>query len=90
MAMTDIKIDQTDIDSVAVHTSVSGSRLTGTVLQNKQVFDAYPDMLAEHFNALCDYVETQTPEGDAGLSYTQTEIATMCEILGVTESQLTL
>ena len=89
-AMTDIIIDQTDIDAVAVSTSVSGDRLTGTVLQNKQVFDAYPAMVKDHFNDLCEYVNTQTPTGDAGLSYTQTEIAVFTNALSCTEADLTL
>lgn len=90
MAMTDIKINQTDIDDVAVHVSVTGDRLSGTVLQNKEVFDKFPQMVADHFNDLCDYIETISPEGDAGLSYTATEIAFMCGILGCAESDITL
>lgn len=90
MAIADIKINQTDIDDVAVHVKVTGDRLSGTVLQNKQVFDAFPEMIVAHFNNLCDYVNTQTPEGDAGLSYTQTEIALICDVLDCTESQITL
>lgn len=90
MAIADIKIDSTDIDAVAVATTITGDRLSGTVLQNKQVFDAYPAMIVSHFNDLCDYVNTQAPEGDAGLSYTPTEIAFICEVLGCTESEITL
>lgn len=87
---SDIRIDQTDKDSVSVHTAVSGDRLTGTVLQNKQVFDAYPDMIVEHFNDLCDYIGSYMPSGDAGLSYTATEIAFICSVLGCTESDISL
>ncbi len=90
MAIADIKIDQTDIDSVAVSTSVSGDRLSGTVLENKQVFDRFPQLIATRFNSLCDYINSQTPEGDAGLTYTQTEIAHICDVLDCTESQITL
>lgn len=87
---SDIRIDQTDKDSVSVHTAVSGDRLTGTVLQNKQVFDAYPDMIVEHFNDLCDYISSYMPSGDVGLSYTATEIAFICSVLGCTESDISL
>lgn len=87
---SDIRIDQTDKDSVSVHTAVSGDRLTGTVLQNKQVFDAYPDMIVEHFNGLCDYISSYMPSGDVGLSYTATEIAFICSALGCTESDISL
>lgn len=90
MAIADIKIDSTDIDAVAVATTVTSDRLSGTVLQNKQVFDRYPAMIVTHFNDLCDYVNAQTPEGDAGLSYTATEIAFICDVLDCTESQITL
>ena len=90
MAIADIKIDSTDIDSVAVATTVTSDRLSGTVLQNKQVFDAFPSMIVTHFNDLCDYINTQTPEGDAGLSYTSTEVAFICNVLDCTESQISL
>ena len=87
---SDIPIDQTDKDAVSVHTAVSGDRLTGTVLQNKQVFDAYPDMIVTHFSDLCDYVGGQMPSGDVGLTYTSTEIAFICTTLGCTEADITL
>lgn len=87
---SDIPISQTDKDSVSVHTAVAGDRLTGTVLQNKQVFDAYPDLIVTHFNDLCDYVGRQIPSGDAGLSYSTTEIAFICSVLGCTEADITL
>lgn len=90
MALDAYKIIQTDIDAVAVHTTVASDRLSGTVLQNKQVFDAYPDMIATKFNALCEYVGTQTPSGDCGLDYTQTEIAFICSVLNCTEADISL
>lgn len=90
MAMTDIKIQQADINDVAISIAVAGDKLSGTVLQNKQVFDAYPDMIVTHFNDLCDYVDSQTPEGDCGLEYTPTEVAFICGVLGCTESSITL
>lgn len=89
-AMTDIIIDQTDINAVAVSVAVVGDKLSGTVLQNKEVFDAYPEMVKDHFNDLCDYVNEQTPTGDAGLYYTGTEISYICTALGCTEASITL
>ena len=88
--IAEIKIKDTDIDAVAVAIKVAGDRLSGTVLQNKQVFDAYPAMVGEHLNDLCDYVSEQAPEGDSGVSYTQTELAVICAVLDCTESQITL
>lgn len=90
MALDNYKINQTDIDAVAVSVAVSGDRLTGTVLQNKQVFDAYPSMITTKFNNLCDYIGTQTPSGDAGLIYTTTEKNNICTILGCSEADITM
>ena len=86
---SDIPISQADMDSVSVHTVVTGDKLTGTVLENKKVFDAYPDLITEHFNDLCDYVNTTIPSGDFGLSYTATEITFICGVLGCTEASIT-
>lgn len=89
-AMTDIAIDSTDVNNVAVATTVAGDKLTGTVLQNKQVFDTYPDMIVSHFNDLCDYIEEQSPTGDAALSYTPAEITTITSALGCSEADITM
>jgi hypothetical protein len=86
MAIADIKIKQSDIDSVAISVVVTSDRLSGTVLENKRVFDAFPQMIAEHFNDLCDYVGS----GDAGLTYTASEIAAICSALDCTETEITM
>lgn len=90
MALDTYKITQADIDAVAVSIAVTGDRLVGTVLENKQVFDAYPGMITTKFNNLCEYVGTQTPSGDAGLAYTNVEIANICSVLNCTEASITL
>lgn len=90
MALDNYKITQADIDAVAVSIAVTGDRLVGTVLENKQVFDAYPDMITTKFNDLCDYVGTQTPSGDAGLTYSPAEITNICSTLNCTEASITL
>ena len=90
MALDTYKIQQSDINDVAVSIAVTGDRLTGTVLENKQVFDAFPLMIVEKFNDLCDYVGTQAPVGDVGLTYTATEITNICTALGCTEASITL
>lgn len=87
---SDIPIDQTDKDSVSVHTVIASDRLTGTVLENKQVFDAYPDLIVEHFNDLCDYIGSYMPSGDTGITYTATEITYITSTLGCTEASITL
>ena len=89
-AMSEIIIDSTDISNSSVATTVTGDKLTGTVLENKQVFDRYPEMIAEHFNDLCDYINEQAPTGDAALSYTTTEISNICTALGCAESEITM
>lgn len=89
--MSQIVIDTTtDVQAVAVEYTVLSDRLSGTVLQNKQVFDAYPDMIVEHFNDLCDYVNEQAPTGDAALSYSNAEIANICAALNCTEASITI
>ncbi len=87
---SDIPISQTNVDAVSVHTAVAGDKLTGTVLQNKKVFDAYPDMITVHFNDLCDYISHYMPSGDAGIEYNATEIADICDVLNCTEASITL
>lgn len=89
-AMSEIVIDSTDVNNSSVATTVPGDKLTGTVLENKQVFDRYPEMIKDHFNDLCDYVGEQAPVGDAALSYTATEITTICSVLECTEASITI
>jgi hypothetical protein len=84
MAYSDIPITTAEVNSVAVHTAVEGDRLVGTVLENKQVFDAYPDLIKTHFNALCEYLN-----GDNGLDYDASEIAYITSVLGCTEASIT-
>lgn len=92
----DIPIKQTEIDGVAIHTAVSGDKLVGTAFENKQVFDAFPELIADHFNDLCDYVSAispsgeWTPSGDFGLSYTAEEVSYICSVLDCAEEDITL
>ena len=58
MAATDLKITSTDIN--AVHVEAQPTVLQGSVSDNKKVFDAYSDMIVEHFNGLCDFVADDT------------------------------
>ena len=88
MALDAYKIVSSDINPVAVSTAVSGDKLSGTVLQNKQVFDAFPNMIVTKFNNLCEYVGTQAPSGDAALSYTAGEITNICNALGCTQADI--
>ena len=89
MALETYKITNGEIALVHME-AVQGDSLRGTVLENKQRFDAYPDLIAEKFNALCEYVGTQAPTGDAALSYTATEITNICTALGCTQSEITI
>lgn len=90
MALDAYKIVSSDINPVAVSTAVAGDKLSGTVLQNKQVFDAFPNMIVTKFNNLCEYVGTQSPTGDAALNYTAAEITTITTALGCTEADITM
>ena len=58
MAATDYKISSADIS--AVHVEAQPTILRGSATQNKQVFDAYSDMIVTHFNGLCDFVNNDT------------------------------
>lgn len=58
MAITDHKI--TDGDIAAVHVEAQPTVLRGSALQNKRVFDAYSDMIVEHFNDALDEISSDT------------------------------
>lgn len=88
MSMDAYKITSGEVNNV--HVEAQGTRLTGTVLQNKQVFDKYPDLIKNKFNNLCDYIDSYMPSGDIGMDYTNTEIAFICSALGCTEASITL
>ena len=55
---TDYKISDADVS--AVHVEAQPTILRGNATQNKQVFDKYSDMITEHFNDLCDFINTDT------------------------------
>lgn len=58
MAATDYKISSADVS--AVHVEAQPTILRGSATQNKQVFDAYSDMIVNHFNGLCDFINNDT------------------------------
>lgn len=58
MAATDYKISPADVQGV--HVEAQPTILKGSATQNKKVFDAYSDMIVEHFNDLCDFVNSDT------------------------------
>lgn len=53
---TDFKISSADIAGVNVESQPT--ILRGSATQNKQVFDKYSDMIVNHFNDLCDFINT--------------------------------
>lgn len=55
---TDYKI--TTAEKNAVHVEAQPTILQGSPQQNKHAFDAYPDLLMEKHNALCDFIATDT------------------------------
>lgn len=58
MAIEDYEIKTADIQ--AVHVEAQPTVLQGSATQNKQVFDAYPDMIVEHFNGLIGELSQDT------------------------------
>lgn len=59
MAITDCKILSSDVNPVHVQ-GIAEDVLTGTVAQNKKVFDNYCDMIVTKFNAFVDVVAQDT------------------------------
>ena len=57
MAATDYIITPADASNVNVQSQPD--ILQGTASANKKVFDNYCDMIVDHFNDLCTYIENQ-------------------------------
>jgi hypothetical protein len=55
---TDYKISTAEKN--AVHVEAQPTILQGSPQQNKHAFDAYPDLLMEKHNGLCDFVASDT------------------------------
>ena len=55
---TDYIISPADVS--AVHVEAQPTILRGSATQNKQVFDAYSDMIVGHFNGLCQFISDDT------------------------------
>lgn len=76
MALIDFKIKNTERDSVQVK-SVEGSRLTGTIEQNKNVFDKFPQLIMDKYNSLVEglsALKLDTIITDLANRYTKTEV----------------
>lgn len=56
----DYEISSADI--AGVHVEAQPTVLRGSAQQNKQVFDKYSDMISEHFNGLCGYIDDNVSE----------------------------
>ena len=56
--VTDYKISTAEKN--AVHVEAQPTILQGSPQQNKQAFDAYPDLLTQKHNALCDFLASDT------------------------------
>jgi hypothetical protein len=76
MALIDFIIKNTERDSVQVK-SVEGSRLTGTIEENKNVFDKFPQLIMDKFNLLVtglSALNLDTIVEDLANRYTKTEV----------------
>ena len=58
MAAIDYKISTADVQGA--HVEAQPTILRGSATQNKRVFDRYCDMIVEHFNDLCEFVDSDT------------------------------
>nr|DAG76595.1 MAG TPA: hypothetical protein [Caudoviricetes sp.] len=78
MALSDKKILQSERNAVYVKSN-QGRRLTGTVEQNKDAFDKFPQLLMDKYNALIDLLTSLGLDGiatDLESRYTKTETDT--------------
>ena len=66
--LIDKKILESERNAVYVK-STEGSRLTGSVVENKNAFDKYPELIREKFNALLDFMI------ELGLDHIVTDLA---------------
>ena len=57
MALIEKKITDSERDAVQVK-SIEGSRLAGSVSENKNVFDKFPQLIMDKFNALVELLST--------------------------------
>lgn len=58
MAITDYKITPAEISQV--HVEARETVLKGDATQNKQVFDAYPDLIVQKLNGALDEIANDT------------------------------
>lgn len=66
MAVTDHKITSTEIANS--HVQKQPNRLTGTAPQNKAVFDALPELMADKYNDALDEIGTELVQRDSNLN----------------------
>lgn len=58
MPITDYKV--TDLERDAVYVQSQNDTLSGTAAQNKAVFDAYPELIRDNLDGLCDFISEFT------------------------------
>lgn len=58
MPITDYKV--TDAERNAVYVQAQADTLSGTAAQNKAVFDAYPELVRDNLDGLCDFLANMT------------------------------
>ena len=81
MVLSDKKILESERNSVYVK-STEGSRLTGTVTQNKNVFDKFPQLIMDKYNELIDLLIASgldTIATDITNRYTKTQVDELVE-----------
>lgn len=81
MALSDKKILESERNTVYVK-STEGSRLTGTVAQNKNVFDKFPQLIMDKYNELIDLLIASgldTIAEDITNRYTKTQVDDLVE-----------
>lgn len=78
MAVTDYLITTADIQGA--HVEAQPTVLRGTAQENKKVFDKYSDMIVQHFNGLCNFLNTDQS------TVIDREVLSLYVLLGWTEN----
>lgn len=87
MALDAYKI--TDAERTANYVGSAPDKLSGTVAQNKNIFDKYADLIRTKFDNFVEYVGTHvTTEGDAALDIDAVSVASLCTALECNPSDI--
>lgn len=88
MSLQDFKIKEADV--IAVYVQKQPDILTGSPNENKKVFDDYPSMIKEKFNALINGIDRELSSTNANIESTETLLQTQIDNLNSEVGDITL